>query len=749
MEYLAALFARYRLPLACCVLAYTGVCLYGITRLTFDDDPLKLLRSDEVEFKWLDREFAHLERAAPIVVEGENLLTPEGIEGIRRIARGAAEVKGVRAVYSLLNVPGDRRVGSYLLPLFPSSSKDYPARFARACSRARSHPLLIGHLLSEDLKTSLIIVAFDDELAGISEYKAVLNQLQAVIDRSTEASSLRARITGGTALELEVKESMGRDINVLTSMGAGLVIVIAIVLFRRMGAALLVAAGPAVGGLWTVGTLGLIGEPINMLTNVVPVLVLIIGFTDSMHLVLHARRALAEGASSLEAAQSSIRQLGLACALTSLSTAVGFGSLLVAKLFVIQRFGVCCALGSILSFFAVITVVPLLTSTRLSKYVVVAQKSTGRSRLSSLAEGILTGLLDHRRLVLVCGSVLTLILALLVIRLEPDHSIAAAIPHSSEAYQALEHVDRAFGGVMFAYALVEWPEGHGLRSQELYDLLREVHAVFDKNPVLSNPLSILNLVQSLPGEDEGLARRASQLRYIPEKVRSRFVSARQRRAVVSVHVPDAGARQLKPAFAEVDRRFAELARRYPEFHVELTGAEVTFSRAVHLMIEDLWKSLLTAAGVMFVMIWVGLRSLRYALVSLMPNVLPLLCAGTFIVLSGRYLEMSSVIVFSISLGIAVDDTIHFLVRFKREMRSGADAFQAVRRTFQIVGTALVMTTVALAAGHGIVMFSAFPAVRTFGTVSAVSITAALLGDLVILPAILVSLKWTGNRSAET
>ena len=151
---------------------------------------------------------------------------------------------------------------------------------------------------------------------------------------------------------------------------------------------------------------------------------------------------------------------------------------------------------------------------------------------------------------------------------------------------------------------------------------------------------------------------------------------------------------------------------------------------------------------MFLMIWIGLWSWRCALASVIPNVFPLLCAGAFIVLSGRYLEMSSVIVFSISLGIAVDDTIHFLVRFRREMSGGADAATAVVRTFKTVGTVLVMTTIALVAGHAIVIFSGFPAVRVFGLLAAITIGSALVGDLLILPAILVCIRWPADFSGS-
>ncbi|MHC4178044.1 MAG: efflux RND transporter permease subunit, partial [Planctomycetota bacterium] len=721
MDRLAILFGRHRLPLACFVLVYTGLSLFGLSRLTFDSDPLRLLRSDKVEFKELDADFAHLERTTLIVVEGDDLLTPEGIEGIGGIVQGANGVSGVEAVYSMLSLRDSKSMGG-VVRLFPSPNAP-PARFVRARRRAESHPLLVGHLLSEDMKTSLVIVQFDASLKDIAQFKPVLAELKTVVAKCTEASGIRARITGSRALQVEIVEDMSRDIDKLSFLGAGLVVVIAVLLFRRVGAALLVASGPTVGTIWTVGTLGLINEPINMLTNIVPVLVLVIGFTDSMHLVLHVRRSLAEGSSSLEAAQSSVRHLGLACGLTSLSTAVGFGSLTVAGLYLIKTFGWCCALGSVLSFLAVITVVPLLASTPLSRYVVAKRPSAARAdapldarsgkqgALGSPADWILSGLLRHPRLVLACGGVVTIVLVLLVTELEPDHTIASEISHSSEAYRALEHVDKAFGGVMFAYATVDWPEQHGLRSPELYDVLEEVHQVFDRNPALSNPLSVLNLVKSLPGEGRSLSRRASNLNRVPREIRSRLLSPDQRQAVVSAHMPDVGARRLKPAFEDVERQFERIAERYPGFRVELTGGSVTVFRNVHLMIEDLWRSLMVAAVVMFLMIWIGFWSLRYALVSVVPNVLPLLCAGSFIVLSGRYLEMSSVIVFSISLGVAVDDTIHFLVRFKREIRSEADPRPAVRRTFKVVGTALVMTTVALVAGHGVVMLSSFPAIR--------------------------------------
>jgi hypothetical protein len=220
----------------------------------------------------------------------------------------------------------------------------------------------------------------------------------------------------------------------------------------------------------------------------------------------------------LEAAQNSVQHLGLACALTSLSTAVGFGSLVLASIYVIKIFGWTCAMGSVLSFLAVITVVPLVASTQLGKHLVANERSSRQPMLEALADKAITGLLARPYVVLVCGLVVTFALALLVTRLEPDHRIANEISHASESFQALQHVDKTFGGILFAYAVVHWPEARGPDAQEFYDVLEEVHHAFSENQVLENPLSFLNLIKSLPDADESLPQRAARWHYIPEDV---------------------------------------------------------------------------------------------------------------------------------------------------------------------------------------------------------------------------------------
>ena len=157
---------------------------------------------------------------------------------------------------------------------------------------------------------------------------------------------------------------------------------------------------------------------------------------------------------------------------------------------------------------------------------------------------------------------------------------------------------------------------------------------------------------------------------------------------------------------------------------------------LYKIVTDLAFSLVTASVIIFIVLGIVYRSLRIGLISIIPNLFPLAVSGTFLVMTGQSLEIVSVCAFTVCLGIAVDDTIHFLTRYVKERNRCADEREAIRRAFVGVGTALIMTTVVLVAGFGTVLFSDSRDHRIFASMGGITIAAALFGDLVFLPALL-------------
>jgi predicted RND superfamily exporter protein len=242
--------------------------------------------------------------------------------------------------------------------------------------------------------------------------------------------------------------------------------------------------------------------------------------------------------------------------------------------------------------------------------------------------------------------------------------------------------------------------------------------------------------------DEELSRRLERSTWVVERVgdsmnyRS-FMTGDGRHARILLKVRDLGTHRLR---ALDERLAAELAATFPpgsRLTASLTGDAYVNTVAMNGVIHDLRSSLLSAAAVIFAIIAIGFRSLRIGLISAIPNVTPLLCTLGYMGWRGYDMNVGNVIVFTISLGIAVDDTVHYLARFREQMAKTHDPLQAVQYAYQTTGRAMLIVTLLIVGGLAVLLFSEFVPTRRFAELTSVTMVAALLGDLFILPACLL------------
>ena len=498
-----------------------------------------------------------------------------------------------------------------------------------------------------------------------------------------------------------------------------------------------VAAAPCLGVFWTLGLVKLLGVPGNPLAEIVmPVMIAMIGLTDGVHLLVHVRRRRAAGDKPIEAARSSIEKVGLACWLTSLTTAIGFGSLLLAQSDYVQDFGRVCCVGVFIAFLAVVTFIPWVSSTWIGRYI---DRGHERDLVGAGVERLrgMINLMLRRRVIVSVGSIaLTLGLAVLSLRLTPDNQMKSALPASSQSYRALTFADEHFGGIEFFRAEVFWPEGMKEDDPRVLAAVRDVEALIEKEPLLSRPLSIRTMLASFPGDPDDLGTQATFLSLMPRELRAFFYDSPRRQAIVSVRMQDRGIATYTPVFDRLEKGFEALSDEYPGFGFQLDGQPIRISRDLYQIVSDLRSSLGAASAIILVVLGVVYRSARVGLLSVVPNLFPLVVTAALLLATGQTLDMSSVCAFVVCLGIAVDDTIHFLSRFRQELDEDGDVHNAIRRAFLGVGTALVMTTVILCSGFGTMLWSDLPGHRTFAAMACSTIAAAVVGDLVALPALL-------------
>lgn len=701
-----------------------------MTRIGFDDNPRDVFRTDDSDFHFMEEVFAQFgpdENDCFVVVQAEQLFSAPSISDLRNLSAEIADVDGVTSVLSF----ADPRLVVFdplPRPLLPNPQRMTDAALRRAESDALAHPLVSGLLLSEDARYALLMVRMRRDELTIDEMQPAIKALWEIAQRWTETSTLEVQLTGIPAIRVEAFNLVREQTASYTAWGVVVGVTVVLLLMRRLAAVFVVLSAAGVGALWTIGALGIVGEPITIFTTVLPMLVLIIGLTDAVHLAFDIRESRSRGVSPIESARGALRHLTGACLLTSITTVLGFGSLAVTDIDIIRRFGLACAAGCGLAFFAVITVVPLLASSRIGLQVLPPR---GGKSLARLGVGLLDGLADwtlrYRWSVTAAGIVLATLMLLFATGLSPENEISENLPDDARSMVALRTVDAQFGGMLPVFVVVDWPEEIDLSSPELKRVLERVHQVCEQHSGVNQPLSILNVMRAVPGIDP---------RFLPPELLRNLVHVEGHRAVVVVRAQDLGSSYLRSAFADLSLQLDDLGREIPGYRFRLTGSAVFVTGIIERMITDLASSLGLATVFIFGTMAVACRSIRIGLICLLPNAVPLLVTASLLLVFDGTLRFAAVVVFSVCLGIAVDDTIHLVSRFQRELNDCGDVDTAVRRSVRAVGLALSVTTTILVIGLSIPIGSDVPANRMFAALSCVAVAAAFVCDLVLLPAML-------------
>lgn len=670
-----------------------------------------------------------------IVAESKQFFTPEGAKMMRRVVETLEQQEHISGVLWMDRVPMLNIFG-LPEPLFPRSAAS-AERFAAAREKAMKHPLVGGQLLSEDGETLLLMVGMDrDFIRNDDQYMGGLRELCEKAAADFPDVKVRFRITGPIPAWLTAMQAHEANQVKYQVIGYGVIAVMAIVLFRGFRAVFIVSLAPITGVFWTLGFLKFFNLQDNPFNDVIlPVLVSLVGLTDGVHLMVLLRKLRASGMSEREAARESLQQVGFACMLTSLTTAIGLGSLVLAHNQWVKEFGWCSVIGVTLTFFAVTWIIPLICSTWVGRNIHKGiEKSLIDKNLSKIG-GLIEWVLRYPKLISAAGIVSTLLMTGVSLTLRPDERRSNSLPEHSEAYQSLNHLDQVLGGLESSDVELTWNSNVPDESPEILETVIEVDDLLRKEKEIGYPLSIRTLVDALPGTGPA-SERMGMLELLPPQLKRSYYRPEPRTANVRFRVQDLGIAHYGPVFERVEKGLAEIQQRHPNFTLELEGDAVWRWKNLYQIVVDLAASLGSAAVIIFVVLGIAYRSVRLGLISIIPNVFPLAVAGVWMVWSGYPLELVSVCAFTVCLGIAVDDTIHFLTRFVEERELTNDVDLAIRRAFGNAGVAMVMTTVVLVAGFGTVAFSDSRDHHIFATMGVLTIAAALFGDLVFLPAML-------------
>ncbi|MBR0788119.1 MMPL family transporter [Bradyrhizobium manausense] len=731
-----------RAPIVSCIILLVLIvgAVFGIHRIKIDDSLSQLFRSNTPEFRQYEavtKKFPAEEFDVLVVVEGQKLLARNNLEKLRDFVTDMQLVDGTRGLVSLFSARQAPAPGKLPAALFPAELPE-GAAYDQFIETVKNNEIIRGKLLSEDGTLALIVLSLDPEVVASNKLSKTVGDIRALMKEDLGDTGLSVQLSGVPVMQLEIRNAVERDGLTYNILGILAGCVIAIIFFRKISFMVVAAFPPMIAILIALGALGWANFNLNMFLNVMTPLIMVISFSDSMQLTFAARDRLIAGQDKFTAFKNAVLVVGPACVLTHGTAGISFIALQFSDSDLIRKFGEAGLAATIIALVTVLSLVPVfgVLFVRNEKLFAVKFQSAdaGVQALRNFCYWIAVRMVGRPGLFSLIALLFVASLGVIYANLQPRYRLADQVPDKRQAVAASNRLDAKLTGANPVNVLIQFPKGETLYSPETLQTIADVHATVEKAAGVGNVWSLETLRRWLAekaGSDD-VATLKEYVNVIPEHLVRRFIDAEQDAVVVAGRVPDKDSSQLLPIVDKLDSELDAVRKKHPGYEVAVTGLAAIAARNSAGMIEKLNRGLTVEFALVAIFIGLAFRSWVVMFACILPGIFPVVMSGTVLWAMGEGLQFASVVALTVSFGLGLSATIHFLNRLRLESKPGVGSALAVERATVLVGPALILTTVVLACGLVVTVFSDLPSLRLFGWLSAFSMVAALVADLFIL-----------------
>ena len=727
--------------LSCIVLVILMIgALFGIDRIKIDDSLSALFRSNTKEFHQYEevtKKFPAEEFDVLVVVEGKTLLKRENLEKLRDFVTDLQLVEGTRGLVSLFSARQAPAPGKLPAALFPAELPE-GADYDKFIETVKSNEIIRGKLLSDDGTLALIVLSLEPEVVASNKLTKTVAEIRKLMKDDLGDTGLNVQLSGVPVMQLEIRNAVERDGLTYNILGILAGCIIAIIFFRKVSFMIAAAFPPMIAIMLALGGLGWANFNLNMFLNVMTPLIMVISFSDSMQLTFAARDRLIAGQDKFTAFKNAVLVVGPACVLTHGTAGISFIALQFSSSDLIRKFGEAGLAATIIALIAVLSLVPVFGVLFVRNENVFAVKfqsaDAGVQALRNFCYWIAVRMVSRPGMFSLIALVFVGSLGVVYANLQPRYRLADQVPDKRQAVAASNRLDAKLTGANPVNVLIQLPKGESLYSPETLQTIADVHATVEKAAGVGNVWSLETLRRWLAekaGSDD-VATLKEYVSLIPEHLVRRFIDAQQDAVVVAGRVPDLDSSQLLPVVDKLDNELDAVRQKHPGYEIAVTGLAAIAARNSAGMIEKLNRGLTVEFALVAIFIGLAFRSWVVTFACILPGIFPVVMSGTLLYLLGEGLQFASVVALTVSFGLGLSATIHFLNRLRLESKPGVGSDVAVERATVLVGPALILTTLVLACGLVVTVFSDLPSLRLFGWLSAFSMVAALVADLFIL-----------------
>jgi len=584
-------------------------------------------------------------------------------------------------------------------------------------------------------------------------------------DQFSENTGLQTHYSGLPYIRVINSIRIKKEIYLFSALAMGLCIITLFLFFRSFNAVLFPVLIVLTGVIWAVGTMSLLGYKITLLTGMIPSLLIVIGIPNSIYMLNKYHQEFRSHGNKIKSLQRVIIKIGNATFLTNLTTASGFATFIITNSDILRQFGLVASLNIIGLFLLSILMIPTIFSF-LDPPKAKHMQHLDNKHIRRIIDKLVELTYHHIKWVYVSAFVVLLVGIYGITLIKSSGFMVDDIPESDVIYKDLKFFENQVDGIMPLEIIIDAEKPNGAMNLQTFKLIDRLEQRLKEYNELSSSLSLLNILKfakqafyngkekyySIPGNQERNFIMAYAKNSTGEGDKGigalhSFIDSSQQVTRVSIRMKDVGTKRMKELYndfkMEVDSIFPA-----DKYKVTVTGSSVTFFKGTQYLVKNLFSSLALAVFLISTFMAIMFYSWRMVIMSLLPNILPLIFTAAIMGFVGIPIKASTILVFSIAFGISVDNTIHFLAKYRQELSiTGWDIQRSVRIALSETGVSMMYTFVVLFFGFGVYSISQFGGTAALGVLVSLTLLVAITSNLILLPSLLIGLeRLTTTRS---
>jgi Predicted exporters of the RND superfamily len=733
---------------------------YTYAALLPDDDPASIeyekfrntfgQEGNVMFFAVQDPDFYELDKFNDWIALGDSLGALDGIDAVVSIAH-------------TWNINKNKKEKRFEFgTIFPHKVKTQ-AELDSLAAIAESLPFYHGSLINKESNTYLMGITVNAKIINSKAREPMVAKVREITDAFTEKYGLNMKYSGLPYIRVVTAQMIKGEMNMFIYLSLLVTAVILFMFFRSFKVVFFCMLVVGLSVIWAVGSMVLFDYKITLLTAMLPPLLVVIGIPNSVFLINKYHGEYTRHRNKIKALQRVVAKIGNATFLTNLTTASGFATFIVTSSQILKEFGVIAALNIMVVFVLSLLLIPIIFS-----FLAPPDQKATKHLDNKLTVWFVARLekivLNHRSVVYSIAITLLVLGGFGIIKMKSTGYMVDDLPHDNEIYQDLKFFEKNMDGIMPLEVMVETKQKAGVLNTSTLKRLNKLNDSLRAYPEISGSVSVVEAAKfanqayfngkekyyKLPSnqtKDIILSYLAKAETGADSKVLETFVDSTQSVTRMSFRMKDIGTTRMaemeKTILGHVNEIFPK-----DKYTVHVTGSSIVFFKGTQYLIKNLFLSLALAIFLIAsFMAWM-FSSKRMVMVALIPNLLPLIVTAALMGYFGIPIKASTILVFSIAFGISVDDTIHYLAKYRQELKATnwsirSSVVLALRET----GQSMMYTSIILFFGFGIFALSEFGGTVSLGVLVSLTLLSAMLSNLVLLPSLLLTLeKAITNRS---